>query len=840
MSKFKKGISKVKSGAKKIKEKNKSKLFIFLVSLGIIIALVILIFGLYIIISAPDFNQTKLYNKEASVIYDKDGKEIARVGSENRVLVTYDDLPEVFVDALVATEDSRFFQHNGFDAARFLKASISQALGKNAGGASTLTMQVVKNTYTGGEVSIVRKFTDIYMAVFKIEKVYTKEEIIEFYVNSLWMGYGGANYDSINGVEQASQTYFGKSVNDLSLPEAALLVGMFNNPVYYNPVKNPENAKARQKTVLSLMVKHGYITEEEAENAADIPIESLLKSSTSEESTDTSGMQEFIEYVIDDVIEKTGDDPTKTAMAIYTTLDSSIQDVITSLENGELYTFTDDLVQNGIAVTSTVDGSILALGAGRNYVKTGTNRATDIKRQPGSTAKPIFDYGPYIEYNNGSTGSLFFDEVYTYSTGTAITNYDNKYKGMITMRDALIDSRNIPALQAFQAVDKDKIAEFAHSLGIDYGDNLYESASIGGFDGVSPLQMSAAYAAFGRGGYYIEPYSFTKIVYLDTNKEYNYKYTKTRVMSEETAYMITDMLVDGGASGVGGSIKVSGTEVAAKGGTTTIDSTAAKQLGIPSYATPDHWNNVYTADYSISLWYGYDDYYSSGGKYITSSTGGTARRKIMATVANKILKTNSKFTKPSGVVEVTIEFGTFPLQLASENTPDSLKRTELFKKGTEPTDVSTRFSKLETPTNGKAIVNGSSITLTWNAIATPDAIDDTKLQNYFNEYYKTWAQKYYQERVSYNASYIGSLGYQVYLENSDGSLTSLGFTPSTSFNYTASSASNYKFVIKASYSIFKSNMSNGLTITANLADTKKEDTTTQANTTTENTTNEDE
>jgi penicillin-binding protein 1A len=813
----------VKKGASKLKEKtkNKNKLLIALVTIGIIIAAFILIFGLYIIISAPDFNTTKLYNKEATVLYDVNGEEIARVGSENRVLVTYDDLPQVFVDALIATEDSRFFQHNGFDAARFLKASISQVLGKNAGGASTLTMQVVKNTYTGGEVSIIRKFTDIYMAVFKIEKVYTKEEIIEFYVNSQWLGLGGANYDSINGVEQASQTYFGKSVSDLSLPEASLLVGMFNNPSYYNPITYPENAKSRQKAVLSLMVKHGYITQEEADNAASIPIESLLATSTNE-STSDNGYQAFIEYVLDDVKEKTGVDPQVTPMAIYTTMDKSVQDVVTQIENGELYTYVDDLVQNGIAITSTVDGSIVALGGGRNFIKTGLNRATDIKRQPGSTAKPIFDYGPYIEYNNGSTGSLFFDESYTYSTGTIITNYDNKYKGLITMRDALIDSRNIPALQAFQAVDKDKIAEFAHSLGIDYGDNLYESASIGGFDGVSPLQMSAAYAAFGRGGYYIEPYSFTKIVYLETDEEYTYKYTKTRVMSEETAYMITDMLVDGGASGVGGSIKVSGTDVAAKGGTTTIDASQAKTLGISTSATPDHWNNVYTPDYSISLWYGYDDYYKSGGKYITSSTGGTARRKIMAALANKILKTNSKFTKPSGVVEATIEFGTFPLQLASENTPDSLKKTELFKSGTEPTDVSTRFSTLDSPSNGSASYSSNTITLSWNAVNNPN--DNTTLQEYFNEYYSTWAQKYYQERISYNASYIGDLGYQVYLENSDGSLTSLGFTTLTSYSYNISGSGTYKFVIKSAYSIFKSNMSSGLTITATV-NGLKEDTT---------------
>lgn len=820
-----KGTNKIKN-----KTKHKNKFLIFLFTLGIIFASAVLVFGLYIIFTAPDFNTTRLYSKEASVIYDKNGNELARVGNENRVLVTYDDLPEVFVDALIATEDSRFFQHNGFDAARFLKASINQLMGKDAGGASTLTMQVVKNTYTGKEVSLVRKFKDIYMSIFKIEKNYTKEEIIEFYVNSQWLGNGGTNYSSINGVEQASQTYFGKSVKDLSLPEAALLVGMFNNPAYFNPKKFPENAKSRQKVVLNLMTKHGYITEEEAKNASSIPIESLLKDPKEVATTIDQGIQPFIEYVLTDVEQKTGSDPKVTPMAIYTTLDPSVQDVVTKLENGEIYTFVDDKVQNGIAITSTVDGSIVALGAGRDFVKTGTNRAVGdygnirgIKRQPGSTAKPIFDYGPFIEYNNGSTGTLFFDYPYTYSNGVQITNYDNRYKGMITMRDALVDSRNIPALQAFQQVDKDKIKEFVHNLGIDYGKELYEASSIGGQEGVNPLQMSAAYAAFGRGGYYIEPYSFTKIVYLENEKEYNYKYTKTRVMSEETAYMITDMLVTGGSTGVGGAIKVNGTQVAAKGGTTTIDEEDAKKLGISRSTTPDHWNNVYSPDYSISLWYGYDKL--AKNSYLTSSAGSTARRKIMASVANRILKTNSTFKEPSGVVRLTIEFGSIPMRLATDNTPANLRRNELFKQGTEPTGNAaggnTRYSMLNNPSNGKAQANGGSIIISWDPASVPE-IEEEPLDTPLDKY-NDWASKFYNSKVAPGGEDLGELGYEVYLQNEDDSLTSLGFTNITSFNYDVAEAGVYRFVIKTAYSNYKSNMSNGLTITVNLSSNSASD-----------------
>ena len=200
----------------------------------------------YIAISAPKFDKNKLNQKESTIIYDADGKEITKLGAEMRENITYDNLSESLINALIATEDSRFFDHNGVDIPRFVTASIKQVLGQsNAGGASTLSMQLAKNKFNGDEArgieGIVRKFKDIYVAVFKIEKNYTKEEIIEMYLNSWWFAQDGdANYGGICGVEQASQYFFGKSVSDLSLPEAAMLVGMVNNPVYYNPYIYPE------------------------------------------------------------------------------------------------------------------------------------------------------------------------------------------------------------------------------------------------------------------------------------------------------------------------------------------------------------------------------------------------------------------------------------------------------------------------------------------------------------------------------------------------------------------------------------------------------------------------
>lgn len=800
---------------KKLKEKGRLKnwILILIAAGGIGIASLILLFALYIIIASPDFDQDLLYSKEATVVYDIEGEEVARIGSENRALVTYDDLPQVLIDALLATEDSRFFQHNGLDAARFLKASIGQVLGQDgAGGASTLSMQVIKNTYTDntatGIKGLIRKFTDIYMAVFKLESNYTKEEIIEFYLNSQWLGNdGNLNYTGIHGVEQASQYFFGKSVSDLNLAEASLLVGMFQNPATYNPYLYPNNATKRRNTVLTLMVKHGYITEKEKEVAEKISIPSMLV----EHDDIKNEMQAYIDYLLADVEAKTGSNPYTTPMKIYSTLDSKAQATLTALENGELYKFKDDVVQIGIAITSVADGSVIALSGGRNYSAKGLNRATDISRHPGSTIKPIMDYGPYIEFLDGSSYTPFLDEPTTYSNGTPISNYDDEYHGLLTMRESLIDSRNIPALQAFKAVSKNNksdIENFVHSLGIDYGKELYESAAIGGFEGVSPLQLSVAYSTFARGGYYIEPYSFTKVEYIESAKTYEYKYTKERVMSEETAYIITNILTDAGASGIGGNIKISGTDIAAKTGTTTVDKDSRKKLGLPSNVVMDYWNVTYSPDYTIALWYGYDQL--SKDHYLQSEAG--VRKRLMEAIAKKVYKKNSRFKKPSGVVAVEIEMETFPPQLASEFTPERLRVTEYFKKGTEPTEVSTRFSKLNAPKNGTYTFDGTTIKLKWDAVTTPDAINQTYLQNHYNTYYGEHAAKYYNERITYNTSYIGNLGYQIYLELEDGTLSSLGYTYNNEFTYTTNVSGTYTFVIKTAYSIWQENMSNGITI----------------------------
>ncbi|MBQ3020886.1 MAG: transglycosylase domain-containing protein [Bacilli bacterium] len=781
-------------------------LIIFMIFLIICLTIGIT-FTLYVIINSPKFDTSNLYSKEASVLLDINGNEFARLGTQNRELVTYEELPQVLVDAIVATEDSRYFQHNGVDLARFSKAVVGQLLGhSDAGGGSTLTMQVVKNTYTSTAASgikgIIRKFTDIYMSVFKVEKTYTKEQIIEFYVNIPYLGSGAY------GVEQASQIYFNKSVDELSLVEAATIAGLFQAPDAYDPYYSPKKAESRRNTVLNLMCRHGYITEEARDIAKSIPLESTLNST----SRSVNKYQGFVDTVVSEVIKRTGNDPATTSMTIYTTLNPEKQDVIEDLYAGNGYKWKNDVVQAGIAVVDVEDGSITAVGAGRNKkTQRSYNYATMIDRHPGSTAKPIFDYGPAIEYLNWSTGETLIDDTYTYSGGGSIKNWDNGYDGVMTAKVALAESRNIPALYAFQQLSQDQINEFVTNLGIipEYENGyIHESHSIGGFNGVNPLQMAAAYATFARGGTYIEPYSFTKIEYSNSGETYTVKPKKKKAMSESTAYMINMMLKYAVTSGSVTTGTKSGTDVASKTGTSTVDSSVKKANKIKGSIVGDSWQITYSPDYVISLWYGYKNYVDDG-YYLSQNEGSSQRKAISKYLGSKILESGSKWKKPTSVVTAEIEIGTSPLQLASDATPEDLRSVEYFKKGTAPKAISNRFAKLDDPINLNYTSTPNTVTLTWTGINTPQTLDTNYLTEYFsNNIYKRWQEKYLNKRIEYNNTTLGTVAYAIYMNGSY-----LGNTTSTNYTYNGKIDSTTEFKVQTIYTNYALCNSDGITIT---------------------------
>ena len=806
------------------KKKNKKIVIINIILIAILTMIIASVIGIVIFLGmivseSPEFDPQNLYTQESSIVYGSNGEEIAKLGTEKREKITYDEMPQVLIDAIVATEDSTFFQHNGFNAARFLKASLSQVFGGGGGGASTLTMQVSKNAYTSdvssGFEGIKRKFTDIYLSMFKIEKTYTKEEIMEFYVNSYYMG-GGAY-----GVEQACQNYFGKSVNNINLAEAALIAGIYQAPNSYDPTIYPEKTEERRQTVLNLMQRHGYITEEERKIASELTVSKLLnvKKSNGSDEID-SRYKDFIDTVVEDVKEKTGYNPYTTSMLIYTTMDAGKQEYVTNLMNGTNFEWENDKVQAGIAVIDTNSGAVVAIGAGRKREGLDYNYATMIKRQIGSTSKPLYDYGPLIEYKNASTYRLYYDEPYTYTGGTVINNWDNGFKGLITMREALRISRNIPALKAFQENDNENIAKFVTSLGLSpelEDGRIHEAHSIGAYNGESPLTVAAAYAAFANGGYYTKPYTFTKIVYRNSDEVYEYKPETTRVMSDSTAYMVADMLVTTSGWATGTS-SVNGITYGSKTGTSNYSDEIMAQYNLPYDAVNDLWVAGTCRDYSTAVWYGYDEI---DPNFYNHGSGNTALYKQLI---QGVFTGTPNFTRPNSVVSVTVEKespgnGLLP----SQYTPDSMKTTELFKAGTEPTKVSDRFAPLGDVSNLKGSVSGNRINLSWDGIATPNALNS----EYFNGLYASTCKNLggcVGSVIGTSQSILGSVTYQVYLKNSDGSLRLLHGTSDTKSEESvpAGTGNTATFVVKSSYSNYDALASAGVEVKVDISKATKD------------------
>lgn len=829
----------VKAKDKNVKKKNEKKkkkrsfwkklitAFLILCILGV---LAVATFLGYIVLTAPKFDESKFNVHDQTVVYDINGNIMATLGTEKRETVTYDQLPQVLIDAIIATEDSRFFQHNGVDLPRFLKASLLQLLGRNyAGGASTLTMQIVKNNLTSktssGIKGIIRKFQDVYLAVFKVEKEYSKEEIIELYVNNYNLG------SNIYGVQEASKYYFGKTVSELTLPEASLIAGLFQAPNRHNPYKDIESATARRNTVLNLMKRHGYITADEAELAKSISIDSLLAGI----SDDSTKYQGFIDVVADEVEELTGDNPYTVAMKIYTTMEPSIQNGINGVLNGQGFTWKNDTIQAGIAVINVDTGAIAAIGAGRNRSGARTfNYATGAYRQPGSTAKPIFDYGPGIEYNNFSTYTLFYDEPWSYTNGPSINNWDGGFNGLMTAKTALSTSRNIPALKAFQQVGAKNSQKFAYSLGLDVSlnsssenyrvlssgvDNAINQAySIGGVaEGFTPLSMAAAYAGFASGGYYTKPYTVTKIEYRDTGEVEEFKPTKTRVMKDSTAYLINNILEYAVTSGNGpGGARVPGSHVAAKTGTSNYNEATMQKYHLPDYAVNDLWTIAYTSQYSVGLWYGYKEVSET-----TYNINNNEKNVLMSAIIQHIPKDTKGWTPPSSVVASAVEIGTWPAQLPSAYTPSDMVTTEYFVKGTQPTEVSERYAKLNNVDGLDYSKNGSTATITWN-FTPPRVLTDDYLKTYFSQsVFGNSSGAALSARKSYNNDVLGGVGFAIYKVENDGSQTLIGFTKDKKFNYRG--FGNTTLIVKTEYANYKSNASSGEKITIPFDDAPNED-----------------
>ncbi|MGX2960196.1 PBP1A family penicillin-binding protein [Peribacillus sp. JNUCC 23] len=699
-----------KTGKSKKKPKGIfKKIFLVLVTLGIIGVVAGGATFAYFISDAPKIDESLLKDPLSSKFFDKEGNLLTEEGVEKREYVAYADIPEVIKNAVLATEDVRFFKHGGVDILRLGSAVIGNVTnGFGSQGASTLTQQVVKRTFLTDEKTIKRKVQEAWLAI-KLEQRYTKEEIFEMYVNKIWY----ANHAF--GIATAADTYYGKDLKDLTLEEVAMLVGLPQSPSRYNPFKYPERAEERRNIVLHLMNRHGFITEAEMKNAQSIPVTKTLQAQDTSK-VDTTSYDAFIDQVIEEVQSMGDYNPYTDGLEIYTTIDKDAQKYVYDMLNTEdIIQYPSKSLQAGISLIDTKTGEIRAIGGGRNIQgKRVFNYATEAKRSPGSTIKPIMDYAPAIDKLNWSTYEQLTDEPYQYSNGTPIKNAGGHYRGDVSMREALERSLNIPALKALQEVGVEEGYAFAQELGIPIPKNNYESGAIGGTQSVSSMQIAGAYSAFGNGGIYNQPHTVTKIVLRDKTEIEN-KFTSKAVMKESTAFMISDMLkgVIDESYGTGQLARVSGLPMAGKTGSSNFDAADKKRFNIPSAGVPDSWMTAYTTNYTVAAWIGYD----KKSEYLGKESQRIPKKMVkeLMTYVHKDDKPED-FKQPKNVVKRGILKGSNPAVKASDYTPKDQVTYEYFLKGHEPTKVTKQYDKTSAPVGVNASYDeaSNSINLQWN------------------------------------------------------------------------------------------------------------------------------
>ncbi len=681
----------------------------FIVIMGLICFVVGIIFIATMLTNKPTLNVSDFDQAESSIVYDSRGEEIANLGTVIRQNIEYDDIPNCVIDAFVAIEDSRYFEHNGFDVPRFTKAFLENIRTLSFGqGGSTFTMQLVKNTYfvndeTGenaarsGASGIRRKVQEIALA-FELEEAKSKQDIFESYVNKL--NFGGSN--NIRGIQKASQYYFGKDLSEVNLVEGALLAGVINAPNFYNPFYNLDEAQERLTEVLYQMKNHGYITQAEYELAKSVRIEDLLNDPYTS-TTEGEGIpyQAYIDQVVSECISITGLDPYTTTMHIYTYMNKDIQEEMDKIQAGkmdeEYLTFPDQYFECASVCIKNTTGEVVGIMGGRNYANGGQlllNHATEQYKQPGSTIKPILDYALAFENLGWATDHVLTDRPMFYDTTDKIivTNDSGTYVGDVTLKQALGNSINTCAIQTLQQVlDAKKyeyVVNYAQSLGYDFTlEDFNVQYAIGGTTcEVTPYQHAAAYAALMNYGLYTPPHTISRIEFTNGKSPITPKYTQTQILSEAASFLTAELMYSN-VQNYGGSysfVKTDDYPVYGKTGTTDFGTSGA-DFGIPNGAIKDGWLVAATSDYTTCTWVGYEKAVKGQQSYITKDYYYNDRPQ--GKIAHLILEAAYKYgggnptklTQPSGVTSITHVIGTWPYAAYSEGMDPSLRTTGLIK-----------------------------------------------------------------------------------------------------------------------------------------------------------------
>lgn len=613
-------------------------------------------------------------------ILDANGEFVTTlVGKENRTIIALSGLPEHVKNAFLAAEDLRFYKHPGFDITRILGAVVSNLKSGGYGqGASTITQQLIKLSHLSSQKTIARKLEEIWLAL-QMEHRFTKDEILEMYLNYIYFGQGAY------GIQAAAKVTFGCNATDLSPAQAAALAASIKAPSAYSIQSAPEKNAERRNYILATMYENGMLSQADYEAA----IEENLSALSSSPIQTSYGW--FVDAVLDEA-ELQLDVSAETLLAggytIRTTLNCEMQKTLEEQFTRDVFPANakdGTMVQGAAACVDVKTGAVRAIVGGREYVtRRGLNRATQLRRQPGSAIKPLAVYAPAIEYAGWTCAGVIVDEPTNFN-GYRPRNAGNTYYGNVTVRTALKNSLNIPACKVMQQVGVSTCRRYLQSVGIPLDDrDMNLSLALGSMTyGTSPVQMAAAYAPFGNGGLYHEPYFISEIRDMSGAVVYRRDVSESRVLSEQSAYLMTDLLRTVITSGTGTRLSTAGVNVAGKTGT----------VNMTGGGNRDVWMAAYTSEISVAVWMGFDAP-DNAHRLANSVSGGTNPASLARNFFKNWYSGKAKpnFTRPNGIVTVELDKRAIDWRgeamLATALTPSAYRIKEVFIDGTQPSHTS--------------------------------------------------------------------------------------------------------------------------------------------------------
>lgn len=609
-----------------------------------------------------------------------DGSVITALKStEDRTVIGLESVPEKVRAAFLAAEDLRFYKHNGIDPIRIFGAVIANLKSQSfSEGASTITQQLIKLSHLSSEKTLARKLEEAILAL-ELERNYSKNDILAMYLNFVYFGSGAY------GIEAASRTYFSKSASELSILEGASLAAILKASSLYNPLSNPESNQKRREYILDTMLENEMITQEEYDEAKSTEFALHM------EKTPPAKYGWFTDAALEEAESILGVSPEGLLTGGYTvetTLRTDLQDAADAAfaQEGMFPASASDgtPVQGAIASVDVSSGAVMCMVGGREYtVRRGLNRATQMRRQPGSALKPLAVYTPAIGHYGYTTASVIVDEPTSFGSYSP-RNSGNQYYGPVTIRTALANSLNVPAVKVMSEIGVEAGRNYLEKVGIELSNrdsNL--SLALGSMTyGVSPVQLAAAYAPFANGGTYFEPYTIERILDGDGRVLYQHIPSGTRVISRQTAYLMTSLLSSVTSSGTGS--RLSG-----------LSSTAGKTgtVNISGGGNRDIWMSVYNPKASTAVWMGFD-VTDVSHKLSSRISGGDNTAKLALNYLKTAYKDVpvGKFSVPDGIISLEIDKKCiewrYQAMLASSLTPNDYRLREYFTAQNHPTEES--------------------------------------------------------------------------------------------------------------------------------------------------------